>query len=87
MIKRKKQVYEKDFKPRAKILKRRTGKSLRSELRGGKGKKNYYVSNPGTIAIIREELIEWYTNSDQEITKFLKDVLDNGYAFLEKCCE
>ncbi len=41
-----KDVYERYFKPRAKILKKRTGESIRN-LRGGKGKKRYYISRPG----------------------------------------
>lgn len=78
-----KQVYEGYFKPRAKILKKRTGKSIR-ELRGGRGKKHYYVSIPGTMAITVDEKIEWYTIGDKEIIKFLKLVLSNGYAYIEE---
>jgi len=79
-------VYERDFKPRAKILKKRTGESVRKELRGGKGKKRYYVSKPGTIAVIRNEKIEWYAVGDDKIITFLGKVLSKGVAFLEKCC-
>lgn len=82
-VEEEKRVYERDFKPRARILKKRTGKSVRKELRGGKGKKRYYVSIPGTIAVVRDEEIEWYTLGDEEILKFLKEVFSRGYAFLE----
>jgi DNA modification methylase len=80
------QVYERDFKPRARILKKRTGQSIRKQLRGGKGKKRYYVSIPGTIAVVRDAEIEWYTIGDEEIGKFLRSVSNSGYAFLEKYC-
>jgi hypothetical protein len=52
------ETYERDFKPRAKILKKRTGKSIR-ELRSRSG--HYFVSIPGTIAIIKNGLVEWWT--------------------------
>lgn len=80
------QAYERDFKPRAGILKERTGKSIRKELRGGKGKKRYYVSIPGTMTVVRDREIEWYTLGDEEITKFLKMILSGGHVFLEECC-
>jgi len=79
-------VYERDFKPRAKILKKRTGESVRKELRGGKGKRRYYVSKPGTIAVIRNEKIEWYAVGDDRIITFLGKVLSKGVTFLEECC-
>lgn len=81
-----KEVYERDFKPRAKILKERTGKSIRKNLRGGKGKKRYYVSNPGTIAIVRNTQVEWWAYTIDEIKGFLDEVLLQGQTFLEKLC-
>lgn len=78
-----KQVYERDFRPRAKILKKRTGESV-TQLRGAGGKRRYYVSTPGTIAIIRNGQVEWYTID--EIKGFLNGVLLQGQAFLEKLC-
>ena len=80
-----KQVYERDFKPRAKVLKKRTGEPI-TRLRSRRAR-HYFVSLPGTITIIRDDEIEWYTLGDGEITKFLKAVLSKGYAFLEGCCE
>lgn len=80
-----KQVYERDFKPRAKVLKKRTGEPI-TQLRSRKAR-HYFVSLPGTITIIRNERIEWYTLGDEEITKFLNAVLSKGYAFLEECCK
>ncbi len=79
------QVYERDFKPRAKILKKRTDESI-TRLRSRKAR-HYFVSTPGTIAVIRDGEIEWYTLGDEEIAKFLRIVLSKGYALLEECCE
>ena len=78
-----KQVYERDFKPRAKVLKKRTGEPI-TRLRSRRAR-HYFVSLPGTITIIRDDEIEWYTLGDGEITKFLKAGLSKGYAFLEGC--
>ncbi len=78
-------VYERHFKPRAKILKKRTGESI-TRLRSRKAR-HYFVSTPGTIAIVRDGEIEWYTLGNEEIAKFLKMVLSKGHAFLEECCE
>lgn len=80
-----KQVYERDFKPRAKILKKRTRKPI-TKLRGAGGERHYYVSNPGTIAIVRNAQVEWWTFTDREIIDFLNRVLSEGQVFLEKLC-
>jgi hypothetical protein len=80
-----KQVYERDFKPRAKVLKKRTGEPI-TQLRSRRAR-HYFVSLPGTIAIIRDKEIEWYTLGDEEIAKFLRTVLSKGYAYLEECCK
>ena len=80
-----KQVYERHFKPRAKVLKKRTGEPI-TQMRSRKAR-HYFISLPGTIAIIRDKEIEWYTLGDEEITKFLKAVLSKGYAYLEECCK
>jgi len=79
------QVYERDFKRRAKTLKKRTGKPI-TKLRGAGGKRHYYVSIPGTIAIVRNAQVEWWTFTDSEITEFLNRVLSEGQVFLEKLC-
>lgn len=85
-IEKEKQVYERDFKPRAKILKKRIGIPItKLRARGGAGR--YYVSLPGTIAVINNGIVEWWTLEDSEIVKFLKTVLLNGTTFLEKCSE
>ncbi len=80
-----KQVYERDFKPRAKVLRKRTGESI-TRLRSRRTR-HYFVSLPGTITIVSDEHIEWYTLGDEEIAKFLRAVLEKGYAFLEECCK
>jgi len=69
---RDKEVYERDFKPRARLLKRRTGKSIR-ELRSRSG--HYFVSVPGTIGVIKNGLVEWWTLGDEDIVASLKEVL------------
>lgn len=79
------QVYERDFKPRARILKKRTGKPI-TKLRGAGGERHYYVSIPGTIAIVRNGQVEWWTFTDSEITEFLRRVLSGGQVFLEELC-
>ncbi len=73
-----KRVYVRDFKPRAKILKKRTGKAI-TRLRSRRAR-NYFVSTPGTLAALRDEEIEWYTLGDEEIAGFLKTILDKGWA-------
>lgn len=79
------EAYERDFKPRAKVLKERTGKPI-TKLRGAGGKRHYYVSIPGTVAIVRNAQVEWWTFADGEITEFLNRVLSQGQVFLEKVC-
>jgi len=73
------ETYERDFKPRARLLKKRTGKSIR-ELRSRSG--HYYISVPGTIAVIRNRLVEWWTLSDEDIITFLKELLKGGREYL-----
>lgn len=80
-----KEVYERDFKPRAKILKERTGKSI-TQLRGAGGERHYYVSIPGTTAIVRNAQVEWWTFMDSEITEFLNRVLSEGRGLLKELC-
>jgi hypothetical protein len=80
-----KQVYERDFRPRAKILKKRTGEPI-TKLRGAGGKRHYYVSNPGTIAVVKNAQVEWWTFTDSEITKFLNRVLSEGRSPLKELC-
>lgn len=81
-----KQVYERDFKPRATILKKRTGKSIYEELRGKGGRHRYYVSLPGTMTIVKDDQVEWWTCAVPEILQFLSQVLSQGQDFLEKLC-
>jgi len=80
-----KQVYERDFKPRAKLLKQRTGEPI-TQLRS-KRARNYFVSIPGTIAIIGNEKVEWYTLGDDAVAIFLGKILNGGHNFLEECCK
>jgi len=73
------EIYERDFRPRAKILKKRTGRSIR-ELRSKSC--HYFVSIPGTIAVIRNGLVEWWTLSDNDIIAFLKELLKEGKEYI-----
>ena len=81
-----KQVYEAEFKPRAKILKKRTGKPITKELRSRRAR-HYFVSTPGTIAVVRDGKVEWYAVGDREIIEFLKMVLIKNHALLEERCQ
>ena len=69
---------------KAKILKKRTGEPI-TRLRSRKAG-HYFVSLPGTIAIVRDGQVEWYTIGVQEIINFVKKVLSNGHTFLRECC-
>jgi hypothetical protein len=69
------EIYDRDFKPRARLLMKRTGKSIR-ELRSRSG--HYFVSIPGTIAVIRNGLVEWWTLGDDDIIAFQKELLKEG---------
>jgi len=81
-----KRVYERDFKPRARILKRRTGEAI-TRLRSHKAG-HYFVSRPGTIAVLGDDgQVEWYTLGDRGIAEFLRAVLHKGYASLEERCQ
>ena len=87
-----KEVYEKHFKPRARILKQRIGDSIRHTLRSVRG--HYYIA--GTIALTRNGQVEWYTcyesceqfkEYDEDYTiGFLKAVLVRGEELLKELC-
>lgn len=89
-----KEIYEKHFKPRAKVLKQRIGESLPRTLRSRQGRGHYYIS--GVIALLDNEQIEWYTCYDsckkfKEIDEdntigFLKALLNRGIALLDEIC-
>ena len=74
-------VYEKDLKPRSKILKKRTGKSI-TELRAKGG--HYFVSIPGTIILYKNNIAEWWELATEEGLKFLKRIADEGMRYLDK---
>jgi len=71
-----KAAYEKDFNPRARVLKRATGSRI-TELRSAKHG-NYYVSIPGTIAIMEASQTTWWTHTEKDIKVFLKNLLLTG---------
>ncbi len=70
-----KAAYEKDFKPRAKALKKNTGKSI-TKLRSHSG--NYFVSNPGTIGLFKNGQMVWWTLTERDIKEFLQNLLLTG---------
>jgi len=76
------EAYERDFKPVARVLKRRTGsrRGIR-ELRGRRSGA-YYVSVPGTIAIIGDQKVEWYTLGAPDVLHFLNEVFEKGKSVL-----
>jgi len=89
------EIYEKHFRPRAKILSQRMGISLPSGLRSRQGRGHYYLA--GTLAILENDQIGWYTcwDSTQEFETycqddgaigFLRAVLKEGDNLLEKLC-
>ena len=71
-----KAAYEKDFKPRARVLKRATGRKI-TELRSGKHG-NYYVSMPGTIALVEDGQMIWWAHTEKDIKEFLQNLLLSG---------
>jgi len=70
-----KTAYGKDFKPRAKVLKKTTGKKI-TELRSRSG--NYFVSMPGTIGLLKNDQMVWWTHTENAIKEFLQNLLLSG---------
>ena len=87
-----KEIYEKHFKPRAKLLKYRLGQPIRLLLRSRRG--HFHLA--GTVAVVKDGNIEWFAppwpnffeeyDEDSSIA-FLKAVLKNGRTLIEKLCE
>lgn len=75
------EVYERDFKPRARILKRRTGESI-TRLRSHSG--NYFVAIPGTLTVVRDGLIEWFAYVPSDIHDALEAILKDGPGVVER---
>lgn len=67
-----KAAYEKDFKPRAKVLKKNTGVRI-TKLRSQSG--NYFVSKPGTIALMKNGQMVWWLHIEEDIKEFLRNLL------------
>lgn len=70
-----KTAYERDFKPQAKALKKATGVSI-TNLRSGSG--NYFVSTPGTIALMENGQMVWWLHIETDIKEFLENLLLTG---------
>jgi hypothetical protein len=91
-----KEIYEKDFKPRARTLKPRIGESVARALRSRRGRGGYFIA--GTIALIEKNKVEWFSSySDPlyEVWKsydekhprtlgFLKMILERGVEPLKE---
>lgn len=81
-----KELYERDFRPRAAVLKQRTGEPVRKLLRSNSG--GYFLA--GTVAITKNGQVEWLASYatplpryDQDATLgFLKALLDHGPQLL-----
>jgi len=71
-----KAAYEKDFKPRSKVLKKTTGRSI-TGLRSRKHR-NYYVSRPGAIALMKNGQMVWWAHMEKDIKEFLRNLLSSG---------
>lgn len=82
-----KRFYERDFRPRAAILRARTGESVRRLLRSKSG--GYFLA--GTVVITKNEQVEWlasyatpFPQYDADPTLgFLKALLEQGSPLLE----
>jgi len=70
-----KAAYDKDFKPRAKALKKAMGVSI-TKLRSQSG--NYFVSNPETIGLLKNDQIVWWFHMEKEVKEFLRNLLLTG---------
>lgn len=86
-----KQIYDTQFRPRAKILSARMGTSIRSGLRSRSG--HYFFA--GRIAIIKRGKVEWYNTYGEEFKEydkghselgFLKALLSQGLSLLSSLC-
>ncbi len=83
--KREIQIFETDFKPRARVLSRRTGQSMVQLKLRGSGR--HPSPLPDGLAITRGGTIEWFALGSQDIVDFLKDALKEGYGCLEERCK
>jgi hypothetical protein len=72
------EAYEHDFKPVARVLKRRTGSKRGIRQLRGRRSGAYYVSVPGTMAIIGDGKVQWYTLGAPDILQFLNEVFEKG---------
>ncbi len=70
-----KAVYEQDFKPRAKALKKATGVSI-TKLRSRSG--TYCVSTPETIGLLKNGQMAWWLHIENDIKEFLQNLLLTG---------
>ncbi len=70
------EVYERYFKPRSRILRRRVGEPI-TKLRSRRAR-HYFVSVPGTIAIFRGENLEYWELATEEGKELLREILADG---------
>lgn len=74
------EVYDVYFKPRAKVLKRRTGQSI-TGLRSNSGR--YFVAIPGTLAVLHDGEVAWFEIGKDDILRLLFVFLRDGPGALE----
>jgi hypothetical protein len=86
-----KEIYDRDFLPRWRVLNARTGVNLRKALRSNSGR--YCVA--GTVAVLSGQGVEWYSvfgdrfgsyEKDHRLG-FLKALLAQGPALLADLCQ
>jgi len=83
-----KELYEKDFRPRASLLKGRLGESIRRLLRSRSG--GYFLN--GRVAIMKDRQVEWVSSHAVPFKEydgdfslgFLKALLQNGPILLDQ---
>ncbi len=82
---REKLAFKTDFEPYARNLYKRTGQPIR-QLRSPRFGQ-YFLSIPGTLAITRDDVVQWYVAGKEEIIGFLQEVTRQGYGCLEARCK
>jgi hypothetical protein len=86
-----KEIYQRDFEPRWRVLNPRTGARVRKVLRSNSGR--YCVA--GTVAVLSGQGVEWYSVFSDRFASydedhrlgFLRALLANGQALLADLCQ
>jgi hypothetical protein len=85
------ELFERDFRPRTRILHARTGFTARDAFRSNRPRGPYYIA--GTVAVHSVAGIEWHARRSRFAPfgqdpnlGFLKTLLESGPALLEQLC-